>query len=96
MTRRICATESLDEPGPERPFGVFEHGPAALELPAGVARYEVLEEPAATARVLYARLREADTAGHEVLVACLPRAEGLGVAVRDRLARAAAPRPREG
>ncbi|HSP79354.1 MAG TPA: Sua5 family C-terminal domain-containing protein, partial [Myxococcaceae bacterium] len=42
---------------------------------------------------LYTRLREADQHGHDVLVACLPRAEGLGLAVRDRLARAAAPRP---
>ena len=31
--------------------------------------------------------------GLDVLVACLPPARGLGLAVRDRLARAAAPRP---
>lgn len=67
-------------------------GPAGLELPEGTPWYEVPEDPAAAARVLYARLREADAQGHEVLVTCLPRAEGLGLAVRDRLTRAAAPR----
>jgi L-threonylcarbamoyladenylate synthase len=70
-------------------------GPAGLVLPAGVARYDVPEDPAGAARVLYTRLREADARGHDVLVACLPRAEGLGLAVRDRLARAAAPRAPE-
>ncbi|WP_328700776.1 Sua5 family C-terminal domain-containing protein [Corallococcus silvisoli] len=49
-------------------------------------------QPAEAARVLYARLREADEQGHDVLVACLPAASGLGIAVRDRLSRAAAPR----
>jgi L-threonylcarbamoyladenylate synthase len=68
-------------------------GPASLSLPGDVPRYEVPEDPAGAARVLYTRLREADAQGHDVLVACLPRAEGLGLAVRDRLARAAAPRP---
>ena len=33
--------------------------------------------------------------GWNLLLACLPPAHGLGVAVRDRLARAAAPRPSE-
>jgi L-threonylcarbamoyladenylate synthase len=67
-------------------------GPAGLRLPAEVTRFDVPEDPAGAAQVLYARLREADAQGFDVLVACLPRAEGLGLAVRDRLARAAAPR----
>lgn len=71
-------------------------GPPGLTLPAGVPRYDVPDDPAGAARALYTRLREADERGHDVLVACLPRAEGLGIAVRDRLARAAAPRPSEG
>jgi L-threonylcarbamoyladenylate synthase len=83
--------ESLRAQG--RKVGVL--GPPTLSLPPGVPRYEVPEEPAGAARVLYTRLREADLQGHDVLVACLPRAEGLGLAVRDRLARAAAPRPPE-
>jgi L-threonylcarbamoyladenylate synthase len=45
------------------------------------------------ARNLYAWLREADARGVEVLVAVLPPAAGIGVAVRDRLVKAAAPRP---
>ena len=70
-------------------------GPPGLNLPSDVPRYDVPEDPAGAARVLYTRLREADERGHDVLVACLPRAEGLGIAVRDRLSRAAAPRPPE-
>ena len=53
------------------------------KLPPGVPRYDVPEDPAGAARVLYTRLREADQLGHDVLVACLPRAEGLGIAVPD-------------
>ncbi len=68
-------------------------GPARLALPPEVPRFDVPEDAAGAARILYMRLREADEAGLEVLVACLPPAQGLGVAVRDRLARAAAPRP---
>jgi len=45
------------------------------------------------ARTLYRRLREADEAGAEVLLAVPPPPEGLGLAVADRLRRAAAPRP---
>ncbi|RKG98564.1 L-threonylcarbamoyladenylate synthase [Corallococcus carmarthensis] len=67
-------------------------GPASLSLPGDVQRLDVPGEPAEAARVLYARLREADEQGHDVLVACLPTASGLGIAVRDRLSRAAAPR----
>ena len=74
-----------------RSVGVL--GPPTIPLPPDVPRYDVPEDPAGAARLLYMRLREADLRGHDVLVACLPRAEGLGIAVRDRLARAAAPRP---
>jgi L-threonylcarbamoyladenylate synthase len=45
------------------------------------------------ARHLYGWLRAADAAGVEVLVVVPPPAEGLGWAVRDRLRKAAAPRP---
>jgi L-threonylcarbamoyladenylate synthase len=74
-----------------RSVGVL--GPPTIPLPPDVPRYDVPEDPAGAARLLYMRLREADLRGHDVLVACLPRAEGLGIAVRDRLSRAAAPRP---
>lgn len=48
------------------------------------------------ARELYARLRAADEAGVTRVVAVLPPARGLGHAIRDRLAKAAAPRPQTG
>jgi L-threonylcarbamoyladenylate synthase len=70
-------------------------GPRSLALPDTFQRFDVPEDPAGAARLLYLRLREADLAGLDVLLACLPPAQGLGVAVRDRLARAAAPRPRD-
>ena len=41
------------------------------------------------ARSLYADLREADLAGASAIVAVLPPADGLGHAIRDRLAKAA-------
>jgi L-threonylcarbamoyladenylate synthase len=41
------------------------------------------------ARQLYARLRAADALALDVLVAVMPPDEGLGVALRDRLVRAA-------
>lgn len=45
------------------------------------------------ARTLYAEMRNADLDGIDVLVAVLPPASGLGHAIRDRLTKAAAPRP---
>ena len=59
-------------------------------LPAGL---EVLNPPVDAqeyARVLYARLREADERGLDVLLVVAPPEEGIGAAVTDRLARAAA------
>ena len=44
----------------------------------------------ASARELYARLRAADAAGADHIVAVLPPPAGLGHAIRDRLAKAAA------
>lgn len=50
-------------------------------------------DAAAYAHELYGWLRAADDRGLDVLVAVLPAEEGLGRAVRDRLLKAAAPRP---
>lgn len=44
------------------------------------------------ARSLYDTFRRADTAGLDAIIAVLPPAHGLGHAIRDRLAKAAAPR----
>jgi L-threonylcarbamoyladenylate synthase len=45
------------------------------------------------AQELYARLRAADEAGVAAVIAILPPPRGLGHAIRDRLTKAAAPRP---
>jgi len=67
--------------------------PADVAVPAGVQRLDVPADDAGFARVLYARLREADGLG-DLILAVPPPESGLGLAVRDRLQRAAAPRPR--
>ncbi len=62
------------------------------------ARVVVLEAPTddaaleALAHDLYARLRAADDAGADVVLAVLPEARGLGAAIADRLRRAASQR----
>lgn len=45
------------------------------------------------ARSLYSAMREADASGADVLLAILPDETGLGLAIADRLKKAAAPRP---
>jgi L-threonylcarbamoyladenylate synthase len=44
------------------------------------------------AHTLYARLREADAHGADVILAVLPEDEGIGAAIADRLRKAAGPR----
>lgn len=46
--------------------------------------------PSEFARVMYSEMRRADEDGVDVLVVTLPEARGIGVAIRDRLAKAAA------
>ncbi|MFB4271427.1 L-threonylcarbamoyladenylate synthase [Nonomuraea sp. GTA35] len=70
-------------------------------LPAGLADAEVkahavVAVPAsmpAYARELYAFLRELDERGCDLIVASLPQEVGLGLAIANRLRRAAGPRP---
>ena len=50
-------------------------------------------EVTAFARELYERLRAADREGADAIVVVLPANEGLGTALRDRLHRAASPKP---
>lgn len=61
-------------------------------LPDGVIALAPLGDAEAAARALYARLREADALGLDVLVVVPPEPEGIGEAVLDRLRRAAAGR----
>lgn len=64
----------------------------SIAAPEGVIRLDVAGDAAGFAQVLYARLREADALGAEIILAVPPGEDGLGLAVRDRLNRAAAPR----
>jgi L-threonylcarbamoyladenylate synthase len=77
--------------GPDRPSGVGLLAPGVVP---GVPDDAVVLEPAGPAeeyaRLLYARLRQADRLGLDVLVCVPPPAVGIGVAVVDRLRRAAA------
>lgn len=61
-------------------------------LPSGAVGYAVPADPAEYAHQLYAQLRRLDEQGYDVIVAALPAEAGLGLAVRDRLTRAAGPR----
>ncbi len=54
-----------------------------------VYRWGNLNDPALLARRLFAGLRELDAAGATVILCPLPQEQGLGVAIRDRLLKAA-------
>jgi L-threonylcarbamoyladenylate synthase len=54
-----------------------------------VLRWGSWSEPELLARDLYAQLRALDERGVEVIICPLPPAEGIGVAIRDRLHKAA-------
>lgn len=57
-----------------------------------VAVLDRADDPVGAARALYADLRDADRAGVDALVVVLPPAVGIGLAVRDRVTKAAASR----
>jgi L-threonylcarbamoyladenylate synthase len=61
-------------------------------LPASVLILGPAGTPDAYAALLYAAFRRADAAGADVILAVPPAPRGMGVAVRDRLSRAAAGR----
>jgi len=108
--RRLLTGEIADGSGPSRASGMLashyaprcavrlvDSADDALALRAGTIRAEILDlsnDLVTYARELYARLRDADDRGVSTLIAVLPPAEGLGHAIRDRLTKAAAPRPR--
>ena len=61
-------------------------------LPSEVERFELSRDLEGVARELYARLREVDRRGVDVLLVVPPAEVGVGRAIVDRLRRAAAPR----
>jgi L-threonylcarbamoyladenylate synthase len=107
--QRLLDGEIADTSGPSRASGMLasHYAPRcavrlvdspddAMALRAGSVGSEVLDltdDLVTYARELYARLRDADDRGVATLIAVLPPAEGLGHAIRDRLSKAAAPRP---
>jgi L-threonylcarbamoyladenylate synthase len=108
---RLLAGEIAEASGPSRASGMLashyaprcavrlvDSSDDAMALRAGTVGSEVLDltdDLVTYARELYARLRDADDRAVATLIAVLPPAEGLGHAIRDRLAKAAAPRPSE-
>ena len=60
--------------------------PAAAETALRWGRWS---EPESLARELYAKMRALDETGVEVIVCPLPEAMGIGLALRDRLRKAA-------
>ncbi|MDX2019819.1 MAG: L-threonylcarbamoyladenylate synthase [Deltaproteobacteria bacterium] len=63
------------------------------DWPPGVVAIALPSDPARAAQRLYAALREVDERGCHVALTTLPLPEGLGLAVADRLRKAAGPRP---
>ncbi len=106
---RLLAGDVADASGPSRASGMLSSHYAprcavrlvdsaddAMALRAGSIGSEIIDltdDLVTYARELYARLRDADDRGTKMVIAVLPPAEGLGHAIRDRLTKAAAPRP---
>jgi L-threonylcarbamoyladenylate synthase len=66
----------------------------AAQLPAlpDVATFALPDTPEALARILYSMLRDIDRQGFDAILVSLPPEKGLGLAIADRLRRAASPR----
>jgi L-threonylcarbamoyladenylate synthase len=62
---------------------------ADLSTPAGVVRLAAPKSDEEFARVLYAALRKADEQGLQTVVVAQPAGDGIAIAIRDRLKRAA-------
>ena len=109
QVRAILADDVAGASGPARASGMLashyaprcevrlvEDADDAAALAAGTQASRILDltgDLPRYARELYASLRAADADGVRTLIAVLPPASGLGHAIRDRLEKAAAPRP---
>lgn len=104
--QRILATADIEMSagisGPSRASGMLErhYAPQASlvlhEQPATIPRdgtpvLDCATDPIAAAHDLYANLRSFDALGHRIVHVLLPRAQGVGFALRDRLKKAATP-----
>lgn len=69
--------------------------PEGFAVPDGLAHLPVPESLEEYAQVLYRTLREVDRQHFDVAVFWVPQATGLGLAIRDRLARAAGADPKD-
>jgi L-threonylcarbamoyladenylate synthase len=94
--RVVLATEPVAEVRAHlaegRRVAVLAERPVA-GLPTEVVALDPVGDAEGYARHLYERLRDADAAGVEVIVAVPPTGDGIAVAVRDRLRRAANDQP---
>ncbi|MFK8908387.1 L-threonylcarbamoyladenylate synthase [Streptomyces sp. YS-3] len=87
----VAEAETAHELG--RRVGVFLPASFAGTAVKAHAVVAVPASPAAYAQGLYGFLRELDQQGCDLIVASLPGEEGLGLAIANRLRRAAGPRP---
>jgi L-threonylcarbamoyladenylate synthase len=69
--------------------GIMSPSAVASQLPYLIYEWGDLTDQEELARRMFRGLRELDAAGVTVIVCPLPEAEGLGVAIRDRLLKAA-------
>jgi L-threonylcarbamoyladenylate synthase len=69
--------------------GIMSPSAVVTQLPYLIYEWGDLADQEELARRLFRGLRELDEAGATVIVCPLPEAEGLGVAIRDRLLKAA-------
>jgi L-threonylcarbamoyladenylate synthase len=69
--------------------GIMSPSAMATQLPYLIYEWGDLADQEELARRMFRGLRELDAAGATVIVCPLPEAEGLGVAIRDRLLKAA-------
>jgi L-threonylcarbamoyladenylate synthase len=91
VTADTVVARSAELAASRRSVGVL--APRSVEgLPPDVVELEPAGDAEEFARLLYGRLRQADRLGLEVLLVVAPPAVGVGVAVADRLRRAAGPR----
>jgi L-threonylcarbamoyladenylate synthase len=72
-----------------QPIGVMLPEDWTLTVPAEVFLWSAFTDPTGLAQTLFAGLRELDHRGVTLILCPLPKSDGLGLAIRDRLEKAA-------